>query len=109
MRHEHGWHDSGHSAKTLAKHHDQRIVLVAMKAGTQMLRHQTAAAVSIHVLSGRVQVTVGTSTIELASGTLLALDRLLPHDVEALEDSSFVLSVCLQRLPRRGQGGARAK
>lgn len=109
MRREHGWRDSGHSAKTLAKHHDQRIVLVAMKKGTRMMRHQTAAAVSIQVLSGRVQVSVDTATFELASGSLLALDRLLPHDVEAIEDSSLVLSVCLDRRTQRGQGGARSK
>lgn len=93
LHREHGWHEHGHTAKTLVKHHEQSIVLAAMKQGVRMQKHQTAGAVSIHVLSGRVQVHVEDRTIEVAGGCLLALDRALAHDVEALEDSDFVLSV----------------
>lgn len=93
LRHEHGWRDNGHSAKTLVKHQDQRIVLLAMKRGTLMTKHQASGAVSIHVLSGCLRVHAGTATFELPSGSLLALDRALPHDVEAMKDSSLVLTV----------------
>ena len=94
MRLEEGWRKSGHSAKSLAKHRDMTIVLIAMKRDTRMKEHQTDGAVSIHVLAGRIAVHVGTKTIDAPIGSLLALDRGLPHDVEALDDSTFVLSVC---------------
>lgn len=94
LRDEHGWRANGHSAKTLVKHHDQRIVLIAMKQGARMKKHQASGAVSIHVLSGCLTVQVGETAIEVAAGQVLALDRALPHDVEATQDSSMVLTVC---------------
>jgi quercetin dioxygenase-like cupin family protein len=109
LRREHGWRDSGHSAKTLVKHHEQRIVLIAMKRGVRMKKHQAAGAVSIQVLAGHLQVTVGKSTIEVSSGDLLALDRALPHAVEALDASSFVLTLCSKPARRGVAGGARSK
>ena len=93
LQHEDGWRKSGHSAKTLVKHHDFRIVLIAMKKGTRLEEHQTAGAISIQPVQGRLQLRVDAKTIELPVGALLALDRGLSHDVEALVDSAFVLSV----------------
>ena len=93
LRHEHGWRDNGHSAKTLVKHHDQRIVLIAMKQGARMMKHKTAGPVSIQVLSGHLHVRLGSATLDVPTGGLLALDRSVPHAVEALEDSSLVLTV----------------
>lgn len=95
LRCEHGWRDNGHSAKTLVKHHEQRIVLMVMKAGTRMAKHRATGAVSLLVLTGRLQVHVGatTNTIDVGPGHLLALDRALSHDVEATEDTSLVLTV----------------
>lgn len=93
LRIEEGWRKTGHSAKSLAKHRDMRIVLIAMKRDTRMKEHQTDGAVSIHVLAGRIAVHVGAKTVDVPMGSLLALDRGLPHDVVALDDSTFVLSV----------------
>jgi len=47
LQHEDGWRNTGHSAKTLVKHHDFRIVLIAMKKGARLEEHQTAGAISI--------------------------------------------------------------
>jgi quercetin dioxygenase-like cupin family protein len=77
------------------KHHDHRIVLIAMRAGIHMMEHRAAGAISIHVLSGRVRVHVATRTIDIAGGQLAALDRSLSHDVEACDDSTVLLSVAL--------------
>lgn len=93
LQHEDGWRHTGHSAKTLVKHHDFRIVLIAMKKGTRLEEHKTAGAISIQPIHGHLQLRVGTQTLEVAAGSLLALDRGLSHDVEALEDSAFVLCV----------------
>ena len=97
---EEGWRTTGHSAKTLAKHRDMRIVLIAMKRGTRMKEHRTDGAVSIHVLAGHLRVHVGAKTIDIGSGDLLAIDR-ASHDVEALDDSGFMLSVGLGSSGRR--------
>jgi quercetin dioxygenase-like cupin family protein len=94
LRLEDGWRNNGHSAKSLAKHRDMTIVLITMKPDTRMKEHRTDGAVSIHVLAGHIEVHVGTKTVDAPMGSLLVLDRALSHDVEALDDSTFVLSVC---------------
>ncbi len=84
---------AGHTAKTIAKYPDFRLVLVAMKAGAQLLEHKTYGRVSIQALSGRIQLHLPSGVVELAAGGLLTLDREMNHDVQALEDSTFLLTI----------------
>jgi len=84
---------SGRSSKTLVKHPDLRIVLIAMKANTRMHEHTAAARISVHTLSGHIRLHLPKQVVELPSGHLLALDECVPHDVEAAEDSAFLLTL----------------
>lgn len=95
LRQEEGWRKTGHSAKTLVKHAGLRIVLIALKQGTRMKEHQSDGTVSIHAISGRLQLHVDEQTLDVPTGSLLVLEPGCAHDVEALEDSAFVLSVGL--------------
>ena len=87
------WQKGGRISKTLVKHSDFRIVLMFMKAGTQMQEHKTDARISIHALSGRLLVKLDRQTVELPAGNLLVLEKGLLHDVKALEESAFLLSI----------------
>ncbi|HEY6358835.1 MAG TPA: hypothetical protein VIX35_11355 [Vicinamibacterales bacterium] len=93
LRKEEAWSKSGRSSKTLAKYSDLRIVLVALKAGLALERHKAGARISIQALTGRLRVKLSDRTVDLPAGHLLALDRALEHDVEALEDGAFLLTV----------------
>jgi quercetin dioxygenase-like cupin family protein len=84
---------TGQNARTLVKYDDFRVVLTALKARERMPEHKTEGRISIHVLSGHIQVKASGRTFSLRGGGLLALDRDLLHDVEALEDSAFVISI----------------
>jgi quercetin dioxygenase-like cupin family protein len=84
---------TGHNSKTLVKYDSLRIVLIAMKARTRIPEHQTEGRISIHTIRGHIQVRATGRTFDLPSGGLLALDQSLRHDVEALEDSAFLLSI----------------
>jgi hypothetical protein len=42
---------------------------------------------------GHILVRADGRTFDLPGGALLALDRSLPHEVEAVEDSAFVLTI----------------
>ena len=54
LRSEDSWQrETGRSSKTLAKYPDFRIVLVLMKANTQMKEHHADARISIHSLQVR--------------------------------------------------------
>jgi quercetin dioxygenase-like cupin family protein len=84
---------AGRSSKTLVKHPDLRIVLVAMKANTRMHEHTAAARISVHALNGHVRLHLPEQVVDLPAGHLLALGQGVPHDVEASEDSAFLLTL----------------
>jgi quercetin dioxygenase-like cupin family protein len=75
------------------KNEDLRIVLTALKAQSRIPEHQTEGRISIHTVAGHLKVRAQGRTFDLPAGRLLALDHRLPHDVEALEDSAFLLTI----------------
>lgn len=94
LREEDSWRrDTGRSSKTLAKYPDFRIVLVLMKANTRMNEHHADARISIHSLQGRIRIHLPDQKVDLGAGELMALDRGIPHDVEALEESAFLITI----------------
>jgi quercetin dioxygenase-like cupin family protein len=92
LHRETGW-QSGQNAKTLVKYDRLRIVLIALKAGAKIPEHHTEGQVSIHTAVGHIKVRAQGRTFELRVGGLLALDQGLPHDVEAIEESAFLLTI----------------
>jgi quercetin dioxygenase-like cupin family protein len=92
LRLEPGWH-SGHNAKTLVKYDGLRIVLIALKAGSRISEHHTEGQISIQTIVGHIQVRADGRSFELRPGGLLALEQGLPHNVEALEESAFLLTI----------------
>lgn len=87
------WLKDGRISKTLAKYSDFRIVLVLMRAETLMQEHKANARISIHSLRGRLSIQLPEKLVELSAGQLLVLEKSLPHDVKAIEDSAFLLSI----------------
>jgi quercetin dioxygenase-like cupin family protein len=88
---------AGHSARTLIKYDDLRVVLIVQAAGGRIPEHKADGRVSIHVLSGHIQLQVSEQTFDLRAGGLLAMDRAVPHDVTALEESAFLLTIAWPR------------
>jgi quercetin dioxygenase-like cupin family protein len=86
-------HPTGRSSKTLVKYPDLRIVLIAMKANTRMHEHTAAGRISVHSLNGHIRIHLPGQVVDLPVGHLLALDQCVPHDVEASEDSAFLLTL----------------
>ena len=84
---------TGHNARTLIKCDDFRVVLTALQASTRVPEHKNDGRISVHVLSGHIQVKASGRTFSLRAGGLLALDQGVPHDVEALEESAFLLTM----------------
>ena len=99
-REEH-WRVRGHSGKTLAKYQNLRVVLIVMARGARLENHKAAARVSMQAIEGHVHVRLSDQAIDLPCGCLLELERLLPHDVEALEDSAVLLTLAFSGAARR--------
>jgi quercetin dioxygenase-like cupin family protein len=97
LRQEEPWKTTSRNAKTLVKYPDLRIVLIVMKLGTRMEGHKAEGSISIQTLTGSLRLHLPVQAVELPVGRLLTLERALPHDVEALEDSSFLLTISWHR------------
>jgi hypothetical protein len=48
----------------------------------------------VQTVAGHIRIHVEDTVVDLPSGHLLALDRALWHDVQALEESAFLLTIC---------------
>jgi quercetin dioxygenase-like cupin family protein len=98
LRQEDSWQrETGRSSKTLAKYPDLRIVLILMKAGTQMRQHRAEGRISIQQLKGQVRIHLADRSVDVSADHLLVLDCGVLHDVEALEESALLLTISWRR------------
>jgi len=84
---------TGRNARTLMKYDDFRVVLTALQAQTRIPEHKTEGRISVHMLSGHIRLNASGRTFDLLPGSLLALDQGARHDIEALEESAFLLTI----------------
>ena len=88
--------ESGRSSETLVKYEDFRIVLVRMKPGSYLSHHRAEGPISIQAIQGKIRVHLPEDRVEeLEPGDLLTLGRSLEHNVEAMEESAFLLTIAL--------------
>ncbi len=92
LRHEDAYR-RGRNSKTLAKYPDFRIILSVVKAGAHIQQHSASGRLSVQVVSGHIRMHVGEKLLDLPAGRLLILDRAIPHDVQAIEDSAFLVTL----------------
>jgi len=98
LRREDSWQrETGRSSKTLAKYPDFRIVLILMKGGTRMRQHRAEGRISIQQLKGQVCIHLVDRKVNVSAGHLLVLGCGVLHDVEALEESAFLLTISWRR------------
>ena len=100
LHEEEAWVRTGRNSKTLVKQPDLRIVLMAMKKGGHLEKHSADARVSIHTITGHVTLRLAGQTVDLPRGQLLVLDRALEHDLDALEESAILLTLCWPHAPK---------
>lgn len=98
LRAEGRW-QSGHTAKTLVKYDDLRVVLIAINAGGRLVQHQTEGRITVHALSGHIRFNAAEKTVELSAGSMLALEHGVPHSVEGIVDSAFLLTIAWPGAP----------
>lgn len=84
---------SGHTARTLFKKADFRLVLIAMQKGSVIKEHHADGTIAVHVLKGKIRFTVQAQAHEVAANHILTLGAAIKHSVEALEDSAFLLTI----------------
>lgn len=79
--------------RTLVKQPDLRIVLMTSQKGGRLVEHHASGPISLQAVEGRVRLRLSDATVDLSTGQLLALEPGIPHDVEAIEDCAFLLTI----------------
>ena len=93
LKHEPEWISGTRNSVTVVKTTNLSIVLTAIKKGGTLCGHALEGPFTLQVLSGGVQFGVAGETRTLAAGTLIALDKAVPHDIRALEESELLLTI----------------
>jgi quercetin dioxygenase-like cupin family protein len=84
---------SGIRVKVLCKNADFRAILISMEAAARMKEHRVDGTSSVQVLKGKIRYSAQGEAHELGIGSLLTVDASIMHEVEALEESAFLLTV----------------
>jgi quercetin dioxygenase-like cupin family protein len=93
---EDAWHKGSRNAMTLYKGQGLRVVLVAIHAGTVIPSHRADSSISLQVIEGVLTFSADAQTLTLGQGQLLTLHAGIPHGVEAVEESVFLLTVAAE-------------
>lgn len=91
----------GKSAKRLTQFPNFRVNLIALKAGSSLGEHHNPGRVSIQPVSGHIRVRAEGAWLDVPVGKLVVLDRDVLHDVEALEESAFLVTVAFDDVSAR--------
>lgn len=88
-----GWLNGDRNAVTLQKNNKLRVVLISLRKGAALLEHKVEGPITLFVLSGNINFIVGENKANIKANGLVVLEKTIPHDVEALEDSTFILTI----------------
>jgi hypothetical protein len=67
------------------------VVLTVLTSNGRLHEHKAIGKISVQGIAGRIRMHVESKALDLPADHLL--ERALPHDVEALEDSAFLLTI----------------
>ena len=93
LRQEPSWHQRKRNAITLIKQPALGLILMVLGPGSKMHEHQAAGPMTLHVLSGAVRFQAAGQTLTLGSGEVVVLESAVEHEVEALEESTCLLTL----------------
>lgn len=85
---------AGHRQVALVRHGPVSLILFLFDLDGYLKEHRTEGVVTIHVLSGWLEVTADGERTELSTGELISLAPGRPHGVRALAPSEMLLTVC---------------
>jgi quercetin dioxygenase-like cupin family protein len=84
---------SGRRSETLIKTPRLRVVLITMRAGTELHEHVAPGTITLQPIRGRFAFTVGGNEREMGVGTLISVEAGVRHAVRALENGAFLLTI----------------
>lgn len=100
----------GHTARTLFKKTDFRMVLISMEKGAVLNEHHADGTISVQVLKGSIRFISQGEAHTLHQNSIVTLGASISHQVEAIEEAAFLLTIAwpdkdkLRTMQHRGYG-----
>jgi quercetin dioxygenase-like cupin family protein len=86
-----------HRQETLYRHGSLTLALFLFEQGASLPQHTADGVVTVQVLQGRLKMSAEGKDHDLPAGSVLVLAPGVRHDVQAVEASRMLLTVCLDR------------
>jgi quercetin dioxygenase-like cupin family protein len=93
LKQEPEWISGSRNSVTLVNTANLSIVLTALHKNATLCGHEVDGPITLQVLSGAINFGVSGQPRTLEAGKVIALDKGIPHDIQALEDSELLLTV----------------
>lgn len=93
MRQEPEWISGVRNSVTVVKTANLSILLTAVKKDAAICGHEVDGPITLQVISGAVRFSVAGEPLALKAGAVIALDKAIPHDIQAIEDSELLLTI----------------
>ena len=93
LRNEESYRAGDRNAKTLVKETGLRVVLTVMRSGAQLQEHKAPGPIAIQTLMGHIRLRTLEDVVDVPAGHVVTLLGDIAHSVEAVEESSFLLTI----------------
>jgi quercetin dioxygenase-like cupin family protein len=93
LKQEPEWLSGTRNSVTLVKTSTLSIVLTAIRKNASLCGHAVDGPITLQVLSGTIEFGVSGEPKTLGAGAMIALEKGVPHDILALDDSDLLLTI----------------
>ncbi len=93
IKNEKPWSENDRNAITVFKSNGLRLVLIALHKNAEMVKHSAKGMITVHVKEGLIKFSTDEQSVELSAGQMIVLHEGIPHSVQALEESTFLLTL----------------
>lgn len=95
MKIESNWNKNGHNSITILKSANMRIVLLGLRANSEMKEHKAGGVISVQVLEGKINFITAEQNAVIEKGQMISLQENILHKVQAQTDSFFLLTLAM--------------
>jgi len=93
LKQEPEWASGARNSVTVVKTGNLSMVLTALKKEARLCGHEVEGPITLQVISGAIRFAVEDEPHTLEAGAVMALDKEVYHEIQALEDSELLLTI----------------
>jgi quercetin dioxygenase-like cupin family protein len=93
IKHEITWATIDHNSITIFKSDNTAVVLIGMHQNAELKKHNAYGEIHVQVLEEKINFCAEREMVSPQKGQMIALKADIPHSVQALEGSFFLLTV----------------